>query len=66
MFPAFMTEFKKLYLPKDWEEITCIELLQMNQGSDIFRNFAIQVQMKNSILINTPSYLDKDQLHQSK
>ena len=62
MFAAFMTEFKKLYLPKDWEEITRIKLLQMNQGNDIFWNFAIQVQTKNSILIDTPSYLDKDQL----
>jgi hypothetical protein len=57
-----MTEFKKLYLPKDWEEITRIELLQMNQGNNIFWNFAIQVQTKNSILIDTPSYLNKDQL----
>lgn len=61
-FPAFMTEFKELYLPKDWEEITCIELLQMNQGNKLFWDWAIQVQTKNSILIDTDSYLDKDQL----
>jgi hypothetical protein len=36
MFPAFMMEFKSLYLPKDWEEITCIKLLQMTQGTDVF------------------------------
>jgi hypothetical protein len=61
-FAAFMTEFKLLYLPKDWEEITCIELLQMTQDNDVFWDFAIQVQAKNSILIDTDSYLDKDQL----
>ena len=61
-FTAFMREFKSLYLPKDWEEITHIELLQMTQGNTIFWNFAMQVQAKNSILIDTPSYLDKDQL----
>jgi len=61
-FAALMTEFKKLYLPKDWEEITRIKLLQMHQGNDMFWNFAIQVQTKNSIFIDTPSYLDQDQL----
>jgi hypothetical protein len=61
-FAAFMAEFKSLYLPKDWEEITRIELLQMNQGNENFWNFAVQVQTKNSILLDTPSYLNKDQL----
>src|SRR5882762_5257277 len=44
-FASFMKEFKSLYLPKDWEEITCIELLQMTQGNNMFCNFAIQVQV---------------------
>lgn len=62
MFAAFMTEFKSLYLPKDWEEIMHIELLQMTQDNDVFWDLAIQVQVKNSILIDTDSYLNKDQL----
>jgi glycerophosphoryl diester phosphodiesterase len=61
-FMAFMKELKLLYLPKDWEEITRIELLQMTQANDMFWDFAVQVQAKNSILIDTPLYLDKDQL----
>jgi hypothetical protein len=61
-FAAFMAEFKSLYLPKDWEEITRIELLQMNQGNEMFWNFTVQVQTKNSILIDSPSHLDNDQL----
>ena len=34
----------------------------MTQSNDMFWDFAVQVQAKNSILIDTPSYLDKDQL----
>lgn len=50
------------YLPKDWEETTCIELLQMVQNNSNFWDFSMHVQAKNSILIRTPSHLDDAQL----
>ena len=62
-FAVFMAEFKMAYLPMDWEEITRIELLLLNQGSDSFWDFCVQVQAKNSILSGTKSHLDDTQLH---
>jgi hypothetical protein len=59
---AFMTEFRAGYLPKDWEETTRIELLQMVQGTNTFWDFSVQVQTKNSILVGTPSHLTNEQL----
>jgi hypothetical protein len=61
IFAAFMDEFKTAYLPKDWGKITCIEL-QLNQGSDSFWDFCVQVQAKNSTLSGTKSHLDDTQL----
>lgn len=61
-FGVFIAEFKAAYLPKDWEEITRIELLQLTQGNDNFWDFSVQVQTKNSLLINTPSHLNDEQL----
>ena len=61
-FAAFMTEFRAGYLPKDWEETTRIELLQMVQGTNTFWDFSVQVQTKNSILVGTPSHLTNEQL----
>jgi hypothetical protein len=62
-FADFMTKFCAVYLPKDWEEITHIELLGMTQGNLAFRDFSIDVQSKNALLRNTPSYLTKELLH---
>ena len=56
-FAMFILEFKAAYLPKDWEEIMQIELLQLTQGSNNFWDFTVQVQTKNSILIDTPTSL---------
>jgi hypothetical protein len=61
-FPAFMTEFRVVYLPEDWEEVTWIELLAMTQADTTFWDFAVQVQAKNSLLRDTPSFLDKEKL----
>lgn len=61
-FTDFMTEFRAGYLPEDWEEVTCIELLGMVQGSDTFWDFSVKVQAKNSLLRNTASHLDEDKL----
>jgi hypothetical protein len=61
-FPDFMKEFRAGYLPEDWEEITRIELLAMTQNDLPFWDFAIQVQAKNSLLQNTPSYLATESL----
>jgi hypothetical protein len=61
-FANFLAEFKISYLPKDWEEITCIELLQMMQGEDNFCDFSVQVQAKNSTFSGTTSHMDKMQL----
>ncbi|KIM72369.1 hypothetical protein PILCRDRAFT_16192 [Piloderma croceum F 1598] len=58
-----MTEFQAGYLPKDWEETTCIELLQMVQGTSTFWDFSVKIQTKNSILIRMPSHLTNEQLH---
>ena len=57
-----MVEFKAAYLPKDWEEITRIELLQLTQGNDSFWDFSVKVQTKNGLLINTTSHLNDEQL----
>jgi hypothetical protein len=62
MFSEFMAEFKLAYLPKDWEEITHIELLQLTQAEASFWDFSIIVQAKNSSLSCTRSHLDKTQL----
>jgi len=62
-FPKFMEEFKVAYLPKDWEDITHIELLQLNQNSSTFWDFSVAVQYKNSLLASTPSHMTEDQLH---
>ena len=63
MFANFMTKFHTAYLPEDWEEITCIELLGMTQGNLAFWDFSIDVQSKNVLLHNMPSYLTKELLH---
>lgn len=61
-FPDFMKEFRAAYLPEDWEEIVRIELLGMTQGNDMFWDFAVAVQAKNSLLRQTDSYLAKEHL----
>ena len=61
-FADFMTEFRAAYLPEDWEEITRIELLGMTQGDLAFWDFSINIQSKNALLRNTPSYLTKELL----
>jgi hypothetical protein len=61
-FAEFMVEFKAGFLLEDWEEITHIELLAMQQGVDSFWDFAVQVQSKNALLRDTDLFLDKDQL----
>ena len=61
-FANFLAEFKIAYLPKDWEEITHIKLLQMTQGEDNFCDFSVQVQAKNSTLSGTNSHMDETQL----
>jgi hypothetical protein len=58
-----MTEFKSAYLPKAWEEITRINLLQLSQGSSSFWNFSVKVQGHNSILTGTTSHLSEIQIH---
>jgi hypothetical protein len=61
-FVDFMVEFQTGYLPEDWEEVTCIELLGMIQEEQSFRDFAVRIQAKNSLLCNILSYLDQEKL----
>lgn len=61
-FAEFMKELCTMYLPKDWEEVTRIELLAMTQNSDTFWDFSIAVQAKSLLLRDTPSYQDKEQI----
>jgi hypothetical protein len=61
-FADFMKEFRAGYLPKDWEAITCIELLGLTQGELSFWDFTVTVQGKNSLLRNTSSFLQTEQL----
>ncbi|KIM85721.1 hypothetical protein PILCRDRAFT_5379 [Piloderma croceum F 1598] len=61
-FEDFMVEFRANYLEEDWESTTRCQLLAMTQGNQSFRNYAVALQAKNSLLINTPSYLQKDKL----
>jgi hypothetical protein len=62
MFPIFLTEFKLTYLPKDWEEITRIELLQLTQAKGSFCDFSVIVQARNSVLSSTRLHLNAVQL----
>jgi hypothetical protein len=62
VFADFMAEFRAAYLPEDWEGVTRIELLSMMQNELSFWDFAIAVQAKNSLLINTTSHLEKEAL----
>jgi hypothetical protein len=61
-FEDFMSEFHTNYLEENWESTTRRELLAMTQGNLSFWTFAIALQAKNSLLINTPLYLQKDKL----
>jgi hypothetical protein len=61
-FEDFMSEFRTNYLEEDWESTTRRQLLAMTQGNQSFWTFAVALQAKNSLLINTPSYLQKDKL----
>jgi hypothetical protein len=61
-FIDFMVQFRAGYLPEDWEEVTHIELLGMIQEDQSFRDFAVKIQAKNSLLCNTTSYLDQEKL----
>jgi hypothetical protein len=58
-----MVKFHANYLEEDWESTTHCQLLAMMQGNQSFQNYAIALQAKNSLLINTPSYLQKYKLH---
>jgi hypothetical protein len=62
MFPIFLTEFKLTYLPKDWEEITRIELLQLTQAKGSFCDFSVIIQARNSVLSSTRLHLNAVQL----
>jgi hypothetical protein len=62
-FTKFIVEFKATYLPKYWEDIMCIELLQLNQNTSSFWDFSVAVQYNNSLLIGTDSYMSNEQLH---
>jgi hypothetical protein len=61
-FADFLTEFKSAYLPKAWEEITQIELLQLSQGNNPFWDLSVCVQGYNSILTGTTSHLSEIQI----
>jgi hypothetical protein len=61
-FSRFMTKFRTAYLDEDWEDAICRELGSMTQGTDLFWDYAICVQAKNSLLVSTNSHLDTDQL----
>jgi hypothetical protein len=61
-FEDFMSKFRTNYLEEDWESTMRHELLAMTQGNLSFWTFAIALQAKNSLLIKTPLYLQKDKL----
>ena len=57
----FLTRFKENFMPADWETDVRIELNAMSQGENhTFRDFAVAVQNKNSLLKHTDSHLDND------
>lgn len=57
-----MTKFRAAYLAEDWEDLTRHDLLSMTQGHLPFWHWAVRVQSINSLLSNTNSHLDNDQL----
>jgi hypothetical protein len=61
-FEEFFVELRSLFLDPNWEELTCREMGTMVQKGEAFWNYAIRMQAKNSLLLNTPSHLSDDQL----
>ena len=45
LFDSFMIKFHTNYLVEDWEEDTFRELLSMTQGTNLFWDFAVAVDM---------------------
>jgi len=62
-FDVFMTEFRAGFLDENWEEQVRRELGSMTQRNETFWDFAIRLQAKNSLLVNTASHLNVDGLH---
>jgi len=58
-----MAEFKAAYLPKGWEDIMRIKLLQLNQMNESFWDYSVAIQYKNSLLLTTDSHMTDKQLH---
>ena len=62
-FEEFMKELQDAYLDENWEDMTCCELGAMRQGSDEnFWDFAVCVQVKNSMLVGMGSHLDEEKI----
>jgi hypothetical protein len=61
-FAEFMAEIREGYLDRDWEDSTRRELQAMFQNNSSFRDFAVRVQGKNSLLLGTDSHLSDDKL----
>ena len=64
-FAEFMVEFRASYLPKNWEQDACAEVLSLTQGNQTFWDFTISLQSKNTLLHRyyVFSTLPKDKLH---
>lgn len=64
-FEDFMKEFRECWLPDDWEQIICVEMLGTRLDPKIhhFETWAVQIMSHNVLLRNTPSFLTDDQLH---
>jgi len=62
-FDAFMKELRGAYLEENWEDTTHRELGAMCQAAkESFWDFAIRIQVKNSMLVGTGSHLDEEKL----
>jgi len=61
-FEEFMKEFRTSYLPPNWEEDMCSEVLSLTQGQQTFWNYVVTLQSKNALLAGTPSHLLKEKL----
>ena len=62
-FPQFLQELKDNWLNKNWEAITCIQLLHMVQGRDQpFQDYMVVLLLQNSLLMGTTSHLSNAKL----
>jgi hypothetical protein len=63
-FESFMKEFRECWLPHNWEQMICMQMLgtHLDMTKHRFKSWAMQVMSHNISLQNTPSFMTEDKL----